>query len=256
MSEDRAIFTPSDFIRHLARERRVSPEEIRVPNRLLITYHTRVYKYAEKLINGQPVEWWIYDGVRPLCTGVFAGKKVGVANIWVGAPAAVMTLEELIACGARTIFEVGLCGGLQPSLEPGSIIVVTEAIRDEGTSHHYLPEETRVESSERLRFVLIDRLKEKRITHHVGRVWSTDGVYRETVKKFRAFKNAGVLGVDMETSAILALAKYRGVKAASGQVVSDILSEEEWQTHFFGHKSVTENTEILTKSVLETLSES
>ena len=85
-------------------------------------------------------------------------------------------------------------------------------------------------------------------------VWSTDGVYRETLEKFRKFKNTGVLGVDMETSAIFAVAQYRGVEAASAQVISDILSETEWQTYFFGHQSVTKNTEILVQTVLETLS--
>ena len=165
-----------------------------------------------------------------------------------------MSLEELIACGAKTIFEVGLCGGLQAFLEPGDIVAVTEAIRDEGTSHHYLPSKARVESSDGLRENLINHLNEQRIDHHVGRVWSTDGVYRETYKKFRKFRNAGILGVNMETSAIYAVAQYRGVDAASAQVISDILSETEWQQHFFSHQSVTKNTEMLVQSVLETLS--
>jgi len=136
-----------------------------------------------------------------------------------------MTLEELIACGARTIFEVGTAGGLQNFLKPGSVVVVTEAIRDEGTSRHYLHTKMKVESSMQLRDRLVDCLRKKEIKHYVGPVWSTDGVYRETRGKFRRSRGRGTLAVNMETSAVFALARFRGVEAASAQVISDILTE-------------------------------
>ncbi|MDI6691155.1 MAG: nucleoside phosphorylase, partial [Candidatus Bathyarchaeota archaeon] len=168
---------------------------------------------------------------------------------------AAFTLEEAIACGAKTIFEVGVSGGLQEFLKPADIVVATEAIRDEGTSHHYFPPEVKVESSPRLRETLIKCLNERKIKHFVGRVWSTDGVYRETLGKFRRFRNSGVLAVNMETSAIFAIAKYRKVEAASAQVISDILTEKGWLQAFY-EKSVRENAEVLLKAVLETLSKS
>jgi uridine phosphorylase len=254
LKDDKCIFTPSDFIKYLSKERKVTLDKIRVPPHLLITYHRSSYECAKQLINGNLVDWWIYDDVLPLCIGKYQDAEIAVGRIWVGAPGAVMTLEELIACGAKTIFEVGMCGGLQTFLQPGDIVVVTEAIRDEGTSFHYLPSREDVKSSECLRYNLVSNLNRERIHHHVGRVWSTDGVYRETCEKFLKFRNAGVLGVDMETSAIFAVAQYRGVKAASAQIVSDILTESEWQTRF-RHQSVRENTEVLVKIVLETLSQ-
>jgi uridine phosphorylase len=132
-------------------------------------------------------------------------------------------------------------------------MVVTEAIRDEGTSYHYFPAEVKVESSVQLRTKLIKELNKKKIKHFIGPVWSTDGVYRETRSKYRRFRDSGVLAVDMETSAIFAVAKYRNVEAASAQVISDILTENGW-LQAFGHQSVRESTETLLKSVLETLS--
>jgi len=255
LKDDECIFTPSDFIKYLAKERKISLDKLRVPPFLIITYQKSIYEYAKRLISGKPVDWWIYDEIRPLCIGKYQDTEIAVDNIWVGAPAAAMTLEELIACGAETILEVGMCGGLQTFLQPGAIVVVTEAIRDEGTSFHYLPSKDDVQSSERLRSNLINNLNRERIKHHVGRVWSTDGVYRETREKFMKFRNAGVLGVDMETSAIFAVAKYRDVEVASAQIVSDILTESEWQTRF-RHQSVRKNTEVLVKIVLETLSQS
>jgi purine-nucleoside phosphorylase len=97
-------------------------------------------------------------------------------------------------------------------------------------------------------------LKEKGIRHFVGAVWSTDGPYRETRGKFRKFKDSGVLAVDMETSAVFAIAKYRKVRAASAQVISDVLTENGWKLAF-GHRSVKQNTETLLRSVLKVIVE-
>ena len=252
MSEDKAICTPSDTIRYVAENRKVPVEALNIPQRLLMTYQRSAYECAKNLINGKSVEW-MYGESQSFCIGRFNDVEIGVGRFWIGAPAAAFTLEEAIACEAKTIFEVGVSGALQTFLQPGDIVVVTEAIRDEGTSHHYLPPEVKVESSARLRDKLIMYLNKKKIKHFVGPVWSTDGVYRETCGKFRKFKNTGVLAVDMETSAIFAVAKYRNVEAASAQVISDVLTENGW-LQAFGHQSVRENTQVLLKAVLEVLS--
>jgi len=118
----------------------------------------------------------MYGESQPFCIGQFNHVEIGLGRFWVGTPAAVMTLEELIVCGAKTIFEVGVSGALQTFLKPSNIIVVTEAIRDEGTSYHYLPPKVKVESSPRLRSKLIKHLNERKIKHVVGPVWSTGGV--------------------------------------------------------------------------------
>jgi len=254
LSEDKAICTPSDTIRYVAENRKVPVEALNIPQRLLMTYQRSAYECAKNLINGKSVEW-MYGESQPFCIGRFNDVEIGVGRFWIGAPAAAFTLEEAIACEAKTIFEVGVSGALQTFLQPGDIVVVTEAIRDEGTSHHYLPPEVKVESSARLRDKLIMYLNKKKIKHFVGPVWSTDGVYRETCGKFRKFKNTGVLAVDMETSAIFAVAKYRNVEAASAQVISDVLTENGW-LQAFGHQSVRENTQVLLKAVLEVLSKS
>jgi uridine phosphorylase len=246
------LIVPLDFIKYVAKIKKHSIDEIRVPSRLLVTYQTRTYERARRLIGGKSVGWWVYGEMQPFCVGSFNNKEIGAIRLFVGAPAAAMALEEVIACGAKTIFEVGFSGGLQPFLQAGSIVVIAEAIRDEGTSQHYLPSKEKTVPSERLRSRLVDQLDEEKVGHFVGSVWSTDGVYRETRSKFRKFRKAGVLCVDMETSAVFAVAKYRNVEAASAQVISDIVTENEWQPHF-RHQSVRENAEVLLRAVLKTL---
>ncbi len=255
MSDEEPVYTPTDFIRYVAESRKIPVETLAVPERLLITYQRSTYELATKMVDGKPPHWWIYGDAQPFCIGRFSGVDIGIGRLWIGASAATMTLEELIVCGAKTVFEVGLSGGLQEFLKPGDMVVVTEAVRDEGTSQHYLPAETKVESSPRLRELLVSILDRKGIKSFLGPVWSTDGVYRETRAKLRRFRAAGVMAVDMETSAVLSLAKYRKVEAASGQVVSDVLTESGWR-QAWRDQSLVENTKLLLECVLETLSRS
>lgn len=254
MKEDDAIFTPDNVIRYTAENRKIPVDSMKIPERLLLTYQRSTYECAKNLVNGKCVEW-LYGEAQPFCIGKHNDVEIGVGRFWIGAPATAMTLEEAIACGAKKIFEVGVAGSLQTSLQPGHLVVVTEAIRDEGTSHHYFPAEVRVESCRQLRERLVKHLTERKIAHSIGSIWSTDGVYRETRGKLRKFGDNGVLAVDMETSAIFAVAKYRNVDAASAQVISDVLTETGW-LQAFHHHSVKESTEILLKAVLATLSES
>jgi uridine phosphorylase len=252
LSDDESICKPSDAVSYFARNKKVPIKSLRIPQRFVLTYQKSTFDCAKSLINGKCVNW-LYGESQPFCVGQVNDVEVGVGRFWIGAPAAGFTLEEAIACGAKTVIEVGVSGGIQSYLQPGDILVVTEAIRDEGTSHHYYPPEIEVESDVRLRDMMIEHLKRKKIRHFVGPVWSTDGVYRETRGKFRKFKESGILAVDMETSAVFAIAKYRNIKAASAQVISDILTENGWQLAF-QDKSVRENTEALVKIVLETIS--
>lgn len=254
LSEDESICQPSDAVSYIAKSRGVSLESLRIPRRLVLTYQRSAFECARNLVKGKCVEW-LYGENQPFCIGQFNELEVGIGRFWIGAPATAFTLEEAIVCGADTVIEVGVCGGIQSFLQRGDIVAVTKAIRDEGTSHHYFPPGVEVESDIPLRDTLVEHLKRNRIRHYVGPVWSTDGVYRETRGKFLKFRQSGILGVNMETSVVFAVAKYRGINAASAQVISDVLTESGWRLAFW-EKSVKESTEILLKSVLETISAS
>jgi uridine phosphorylase len=220
-----------------------------------MTYQREAFKYTNELISGKLVDWWWYGELQPFHIGKYRDTEIGLCLFWIGAPAAVMTLEELIPCGVETICEIGVAGGLQEFLRPGDIIVVTEAIRDEGTSNHYLPCKVKVTSSPTLRKTLTAQLKVQKIKHHLGPVWSTDGVYRETKSKFLKFRDAGVMAVNMETSAVFALAKYRKLEAASAQVISDVLTENGW-LQAFEEQSVRQSRHALIEAALNTLIQS
>jgi uridine phosphorylase len=253
VNSDEPIFTPHDFLNYVASVRGVDVKAFQIPSRMIIVYQQRHFDLIDRLVGGKPVEWWWYGDRLRMHVGSFNCVEIVVAANFVGSPAAAMVFEELIACGARKVFEVGLSGGLQPFLRPGDIVVATEAICDEGTTCQYLPNHEDLLSSPSLKRLLIEALNEKRIRHHAGSVLTTDGIYRETRDKLAKFRETGVLAIDMETSALYAVAKHRDVEIASALVVSDLLTESGWRPAFRDRR-VLSSTKILMQLAVEVAS--
>jgi len=157
-------------------------------------------------------------------------RRVAVlTDFGLGAPIVAAQAEELIALGARRIVSVALAGGIQPDLSAGTIVVPDGALRDEGTSHHYLPPGDEIAADRVLAEQLVDLIGERAAAPRRGRTWSTDAPYRETRAEVRHHQAAGVLTVDMELAALLAVAAARGVPAAGVLVVGDSLAGGVWR---------------------------
>ena len=154
-----------------------------------------------------------------------------LAGPMVGSPMAVMTMEKLIALGAKIFIVFGWCGSLNPSLLIGDVLLPTFAISEEGTSVHY-PVKQRSTSSDRIRGLLKFHLKKCGIKTVEGPVWTTDAPYRETRDKVEAYKSKGIMGVDMEFSAMSTIAAFRGVEMAAVFLVSDELWREKWNAGY------------------------
>ena len=144
-----------------------------------------------------------------------------------------MVLEELIVQGIRRFLSIGTAGSLQRDLGIGDIVVCDRAIRDEGTSHHYLPPDTYAHASPAATARLVDALQATGTPHSVGTSWTTDAPpYRETIAEVRHYQAAGVLAVEMEAAALFAVAAYRGVEMGALLTISDTLGDLKWDPHF------------------------
>lgn len=159
----------------------------------------------------------------------------------VGAPMAVLTLEKLIALGARQIIVFGWCGSLSRSLHLNDVFLPTWALSEEGTSSHY-PVKVRPESSQALRKVLLSRIAHQETKLLEGAIWTTDAPYRETRAKVRSYGEQEILAVDMEFSALCTVAAFRKVEMAAVLIVSDELWHHSWRPGYrnrdFKKKSV------------------
>ena len=153
----------------------------------------------------------------------------------VGAPYAAMVLETLIAWGARQFFYFGWCGAISQEGKIGDLVIPTAALIDEGTSVHYPCAFPSSKVSEPT-LIAVDQIRQRvqkeNIKVHEAAVWTTDAIFRETPEKIRHFLSQGALAVDMETSALFTVAKYRDVKIGCLLVVSDELSSLNWVPGF------------------------
>ncbi|MBW0105445.1 nucleoside phosphorylase [Pseudonocardia sp. KRD291] len=158
-----------------------------------------------------------------------AGRPVAVLQPGVGAPLAAMFLEELAALGVRTVVGVGGAGALLPDLTLGHAVVLGSALRDEGTSFHYLPPGRVVDADPVGVEALSTVLGEQGVPYVVGRSWTTDAVFRETPERIRRRREEGCAVVEMEASALLAVARFRGIRFAQLLLAADSLAGPEWQ---------------------------
>lgn len=161
---------------------------------------------------------------------VSAAGDFFVAGPGVGAPMAVMVLEKLISLGAKSVVMTGWCGAIDPSITVGDSIIAGVAHPGEGTSRYYGGEDVYHPSKR-----LINRMKEVFRDSVSQPFWSTDAPYRESRKMLNELnKQLGVAAVDMEYSALCAVAAFRGIEFASIFLVSDELWQEKWRPGFNG----------------------
>jgi uridine phosphorylase len=156
-------------------------------------------------------------GAHPLYELEVEGRRLALIHPGVGAPLAAALLESVIARGCRKFVVCGGAGVLDSEIAAGHAIVLSAAVRDEGTSYHYLPASREVEATPAATAALAAVLRERGQPHRVARSWTTDAIFRETREKVRLRRDEGCVVVEMEAAALFAVALFRGVTI--GQVV-------------------------------------
>ena len=147
----------------------------------------------------------------------------------IGAPVIAGLTDEFAALGVQQFMLIGMAGGLQPDLTTGSLVLSTEAIRGEGVSQHYLPLHPTVESTETMVRGLSENLTGMNQTYKLGTTWTTDAPFRELRRDVLEYQRQGVLAVDMEAAAMLAVARSLNLSAAAMFSIADQLAGGEWR---------------------------
>jgi uridine phosphorylase len=221
--------------------RQIRPRD--VPEHCVICFFREVLEKVAAEKNAQvavPNAW--EDGPHPLYEIVHQGRRLAFFHPGVGAALGAGLLEEVIAFGCRKFIVCGGCGVLERDLAVGHLIVVTGAIRDEGVSYHYLPPGREVAAHPAGVAALEAALARQGVPYLVGKTWTTDAPYRETVAKIAARRSEGCLTVEMEAAGLMAVAAFRG--AVLGQVLyaGDDLSGAEWNHRsWHSRKEIREN---------------
>jgi uridine phosphorylase len=194
-----------------------------LPSKLIYSPFNRP-EIEKKRIKGKIIELpRLYQGTHLYCLN----DEVLYFQGLMGAPVAAIFIERLIALGIQEIIFLGLAGGIQ-YVSVGDRVLVTEALRFEGTSYHYLPAKIQCSPSKELtndleRFCMI-----KNFSYTKGKVCSTDARFRETFHLIERLRQKEVLAIEMEISAIFAIAIFRQVQASAIVIISDELKDEKW----------------------------
>jgi uridine phosphorylase len=161
------------------------------------------------------------------------GHRVAVCHSGVGAPLAGAMLEELIARGGRKFIACGGAGVLHKEIVSHHLVVPVSAVRDEGTSYHYLPPAREVAAHP----LAVQAIEAVLQMHHgpylTGKTWTTDAIYRETPKKVELRRSEGCLTVEMEAAAFFAIAQFRQVMFGQILYAGDDVSGIEWDPRDF-----------------------
>lgn len=214
-----ALFNPVDIVRKLTD----------CPKTVITCFAADLVEYAAKEYGGKVIgHYKCANGEIPLFRLDERAGGLGLIMSLVGAPAVVSQYEELFAMGVEKILVFGNCGVLDSRLEDCSIIVPDRAVRDEGTSFHY--EEPGDEIA--VNVCEMDRMTKffagTGVQYTTGKVWTTDGIYRETRDKVAKRKAEGCICVEMECAAIAALAKFRNRSVSQFFYCADNLDSDVW----------------------------
>ena len=159
-------------------------------------------------------------------TGFLGKERVSVTSTGIGGPSAVIAMEELVRAGADTFIRVGTCGGMQPQVKSGDLVIATGAVRMEGTSREYAPVEFPAVADFHLAGALERAAQKLDFPYHMGVVQCKDSFYGqhepekmpvgyELQEKWNAWVKLGCLASEMESAALFVTASYLRVRAAS-----------------------------------------
>jgi uridine phosphorylase len=225
-----------DPAREAVLEPHLAIEKFDLPRHVVLCFFRNAIASFVEALGGREIGQLASElGSFPVHEVELDGRRVAIAQAGVGAPLAAGWLEELITHGGRAFVAAGGAGVLVPGLVMGHVIVPTAAIRDEGTSYHYLPASREVAPTADALEAIIAALEAHGVPHVTGKTWTTDGFYRETREKVRRRVAEGCLTVEMEAAAFFAVARFRGVSLGQMLYAGDDLSGDAWDGRGWPH---------------------
>jgi uridine phosphorylase len=154
-------------------------------------------------------------------TGKIDGKRVTIGNGGRFAPDTAMTTEILCAAGVEWLIRIGSCGSLQDHVKIGDLVIVTGAIRGEGTTSYYVPKNFSSVAHSEIVNALKQAAETLKVRYHLGWIFTTDALFQETPELIEELNQQRVSSIDMVTSTFLTVAQLRKKKAGAILAVSD-----------------------------------
>lgn len=202
-----SVFTPENLLREARRQKSVPTGA--VPRICVLDPDGDIVRHlvASGLAHRQP-HWACYH--TEMYRFVHQGIEYGIVGNAVGASFAVLVAEECFASGCELLISVTSAGQITPLGSPPYFILIDKALRDEGTSYHYLPPAPYSEIQPALLDGLTEAFAQAAARVTCGATWTTDAPFRETEAAIDHARSEGILGVEMEAAALYAFAEASG----------------------------------------------
>ena len=214
------------------------------PETVISIFHHALFQKIVDFLGGVKIaETKDVDGHWPVYKVYYKGQDFALYKARLGAPACVGCFEDIIPMGCRRIILLGNCGVLDRSIKDCGIIIPTRAIRDEGTSYHYVPAADYIDVNKKYIPEFTEVLKEFGYPYVMGTTWTTDAFYRETRDKIARRKEMGAVCVEMECSAMQAMCDFRGVEFFQYLYAGDNLDHSSWDPRSLSGTSRLEDKE-------------
>ena len=201
-----SAFTPENLLREARRQKGLPAG--RVPAICVLDPDGDLVDHLRASDRLSPRHSWACYHTR-LDTFMHQDMSYGIIGQVVGAPFAVLVAEELFASGCRLLISITSAGQILPLGQPPYVILIDKALRDEGTSYHYMPPTPFSHLDPTLREMVSTHWDHGQVPLHVGASWTTDAPFRETEAMIAYCRAAGILAVEMEAAALYALAQAR-----------------------------------------------
>ncbi len=219
-----SVFQAANLLREARRQRGL--DNAQVPAICVLDPDGDVVRFLKRMGHAQPVENWACYHTE-MWRSHWDGTEFGVVGCAVGAPFAVLLAEQMFASGCRFLISVTSSGQIAPIGEPPYFILIDRALRDEGTSYHYLPASSFAEADSSVLARLESLEGAAPVTIHRGATWTTDAPYRETEEAIAAHRREGILAVEMEAAALYAFSRARGCPVACFAHVTNTMAQIE-----------------------------
>jgi uridine phosphorylase len=208
-----SVFQPEALLREARRQKGVPL--LNVPQICMLDPDGDVVRHLRRTGAGRLHQGWACYHTELLAFDLQGIGEVGVVGCAVGAPFAVLVAEQLFVSGCQLLISVTSAGQITDNGPPPYFVLIDRALRDEGTSYHYLPPARFAEAPDASLLARVESALTALpgIAVHRGATWTTDAPYRETDTAIASARDAGALAVEMEAAALhaFATAKRRSV---------------------------------------------
>jgi uridine phosphorylase len=201
-----SVFTPENLLREARRQKGIATAS--VPAICVLDPDGDMVRQLVRTGRARPDPGWAcyHTELNRVAEG---NLELGLVGCAVGAPFAVLVAEQLFASGCRLLISMTSAGQIAQLRPPPYFILIDRALRDEGTSYHYLPAAEFSHASEPLLARLDGAFSGLRVPVERGATWTTDAPFRETAATIAAMQGRGLLAVEMEAAALYAFATAR-----------------------------------------------